>query len=121
MQSLFVSLEEVLPLASSRLSSNYPGGQDVVMNLEAFEAINTVTIEIRMRSSLRGGLADIVMTALAHPSAELIGEVPPLASVSRSYLGMQVKTLDAAVFQLLYALDAQLALREFESAKRSTE
>lgn len=101
-------------MASSRPSSSQPELSDLALTVEAFEVMNAVCIEIRLRSSLKGGLADFQMTALAHPSAHQIGDLPPLASVSRSYLAMNVKSLDAAVFQLLYALDGQLASAEFE-------
>lgn len=101
-------------LASSRFSSNTVDSKDVAFSLVAFESINSCRIEFRMSTADRGGRADVQLTVLAHPLGEVIGEVPPLASVSQSFWGMRLTSLDAAVFQLLYALDFKLAEQEFD-------
>lgn len=101
-------------LAQSRFSSNTVDSKDVAFSLVAFEAINSCRIEFRMSTVDRGGRADVQLTILAHPLGVAIGEAPSLGSVSQSFLGMRLTSLDAAVFQLLYALDFQLAEREFD-------
>lgn len=107
-----------IQLAQSRFSSNTVDAKDVAFSLVAFEAINSCRIEFRMSTSDRGGRSDVQLTAIAHPLEEAIGVATPLASVNRSFSGMRLTSLDAAVFQLLYALDFQLAEREFESTKK---
>ena len=102
-----------IQLASSRFSSNTVDAKDVAFSLVAFEAINSCRIEFRMSTTDRGGRADVQLTAIANPLVGEVGEVTPLASVSKSFSAMRLTSLDAAVFQLLYALDFQLAEQEF--------
>jgi hypothetical protein len=81
--------------------------------MRAFEMTERVTLEVRLCSSVRGDSADIQVSALAHSAEHEIGEVPPLASVRLTFLGTHLKTLDAVVFQCLYALDFQLAANAY--------
>ena len=85
------------------------------MYLVAFEAINSVRLEIRLSVEDRKGAADVCATVVAHSRKVEIGEAPPLGSVSADLTTMNRKTLEDALIQLLYRLDGQLASGEFAS------
>jgi hypothetical protein len=107
--------EGVQPLASSQSSSNTPDVMDILSAMTAFEQQNTIVLELRLSTAKKGTEDDFWITCLAHNGSAEIGDLPPLASVSMSFLALRVKSLDAALFRALYALDAQLALNEFAS------
>ena len=107
-------------MASSRASSNTPDVRDILSAMAAFEQQNTIVLELRLSTAKKGTEDDFWVTCLAHDGSQEIGEAPPLASVSLSFLGLGVKTLDALLFRALYALDAQLALNEFGSVGKKS-
>jgi len=82
---------------------------DVAANLIAFEAINNVRLEIRMATGDHKGAADLLLTALAFPRVTEQPAVPPLGSASATCSGTNRKSLEGALIQLLYQLDAKLA------------
>ena len=88
------------------------GTVDVMMNIVAFEILNSVRLEIRLSVVDRHGRADLAIAALAHDRAVEIGEAPPLASASVTCLGTRLTTLEAALIHALYMLDGQLAKNE---------
>ena len=108
----------MLPLASSRGSSNTPDVMDILSAMTAFEQQNTIVLELRLTTAKKGTEDDFWIACLAHDGSAEIGALPPLASVSLSFLALRVKSLDAALFRALYALDAQLALNEFASVAK---
>ena len=84
---------------------------------QAFELQNQVKLEIRLEVQTKAGVPDLLLTALAHQNGVEIGEAPPLASVSVRCSGTNLKHLRDALTHVLYALDFQLALHEFEGTK----
>lgn len=88
---------------------------DVRDTLQAFEENNNVKLEIRMSLSVLNGTPDVQITAIAHERGVEIGDRPPLASVSVKCSAMNLKHWKAVHTHVLYALDFQLALNEFES------
>ncbi len=107
-------------MAQSRGSSNTPDVMDILSAMAAFEQQNTIVLELRLSTAKRGTEDDFWVTCLAHDGSAEIGALPPLGSVNLSFLALGVKTLDALLFRALYALDAQLALNEFESAGKKS-
>lgn len=103
-------------MATSRFSQNNPDYVDVAMVILAFEDMNKVCIEIRLSRVGSGEKRDIGVTAIAHPEAGAIGDLPPLASVSVTCSATHLKTLDSVVLACLYRLDHQLAFNEFAAA-----
>jgi len=93
---------------------------DIRELLAAFEATNTVRLEVRfgIEHQVRG--TDLYLTMLAHQSKGEIGEVPPLASVSVKCSAMNLKHWNSVLTHCMYALDFQLALHEFESTRPSS-
>jgi len=83
------------------------------MVMAAFEAINQVRLEVRC--GLVGGTNDaqlsFVFTAFTRETAD--AEPVLLASVTRRQSYSKVRTMDAAILQGLYALDAEMAREEF--------
>ncbi len=77
-------------------------------NIEAFEAINKVKIELRMSTKRTRGVGDLVIMVAAHSQAIEIGEAPSLASVSVTCSATGLKTIEAALIHALYLLDARL-------------
>jgi hypothetical protein len=112
-------IEEVVPLASSRLSSNSPDWMDVAANLVAFQALSSCRLEIRMTAADDHGKADIRITILAHELKAEIGDQPPLASVSVTCSATRMTSLEAALIHALYQLDGQLGRLEFDGIKRT--
>lgn len=111
----------VLSLASSRETSNGPDMRDTAQALNSFEESNNVRIIVTIRSC---GLSDggnmwYEAKAITRPSA---GVVPALlASVQLSCGALNIKTMDAAIMNLLYQLDFELAAKEWASVKQKSE
>jgi hypothetical protein len=86
------------------------------MVMAAFEAINQVRLEVRC--GLVGGTNDaqlsFVFTAFTRETAD--AEPVLLASVTRRQSYNKARTMDAAILQGLYALDAEMAREEFTRA-----
>jgi hypothetical protein len=100
-------------LALSRDTRNGADLIDVAMVMAAFEAINNVSLEVRC--GLVGGTNDaqlsFVFTAFTR---ETVDAAPVLlASVTRRAPYSKARTMDAAILQGLYALDAEMARKEF--------
>ena len=87
--------------------------RDVAAVLIAFEAINNCHLEIRLMAGDRKGLADLKMVLSATERTAVDGVAPLLGSVSATCWAMNLRNLEAAVIQLLYQLDSQLASGEF--------
>lgn len=104
-------------MASSRVSLNGPGTQDLAMMMEAFDAQNRVRTVLTGEACLTGGLADIRWQAQAMSLETESGEVSVLASVSATCLQGRFRTLEGLISYLLYQLDFQLAEHEWEKIK----
>lgn len=90
----------------------------MLMNLVAWEDINTCRVEVRLCCTRIGEVPDLVVVAVAHQQGPEIGEAPPLASVSVKCSAMRLRSLDAAIIHALYVLDSQLAKNEFEGVNK---
>lgn len=104
-------------MASRHFSLEMTEVADVRDMLMAFEQHNSVKLELRVSVQSLNGRPDVVIAGIAHESAEAIGVAPPLASVSVRCSAMNLKHLAAALTHVMYALDFQLALNEFEATK----
>lgn len=88
---------------------------DVVDTWQAFELSNKVAVKMRMELDMSGKAPTFIILMEAHETRESVGEVPLLASVSVKCSDMNLKHFKDALTHVLYALDFQLALNEFES------
>jgi len=108
-------------LAQSRGSSNGVDLLDVVSSWEAFEVINKGNVRMVIGSRQKAGNWELIVVAefwshlITHPGAELLGSESAICSA------MSWKSLDTVVFRLLYALDAQLACKEFQDIKKERQ
>jgi hypothetical protein len=75
----------------------------------AFEAINNVRLVLRMTTGDHKGAADLVMTVTALPRNEPDGGQLSLGSASATCSGINLRTLEGALIQLMYRLDSKLA------------
>jgi len=100
-------------LASSRSTSNGPDWQDVAATLQAFEAINRVSLTVRMSAELGKGGLDLLLTASADGIEAGEQEAKCLASASVRCSKQGYRSLEAGILQLIYRLDGMLAQGEF--------
>jgi len=103
-------------LALSRDTRNGADLIDVAAVMVAFQAINEVTVEIRcgLAAGTNNALLSFVFTAFTLETAD--AEPVLLASVTRRVPFSAARTMDAAILQGLYALDAEMARGEFTKA-----
>ena len=85
---------------------------DVVM---AFEDQNSVKVWFRFNVGKVGKAPEVFLTAECWGKDKEPTEVPSSASVSVKCSALNLKTWNAVLTHVLYALDFQLALNEFES------
>jgi hypothetical protein len=102
-----------VPLASSRGTSNGPDVQDVTYALLAFESINQVEIVITIRRRDSGTESVLELRAEAYTKEKEGTEATLLASTRHLAGSNDRRTMDAAIMQLTYKLDALLATGEF--------
>lgn len=105
-------------MASSRGTSNGPDVKDTADTVRAFEEANRVVIVMTLRPIRGTEEADIWIDAKAMSERDGSGVRSILALASVKCLGSRHKTLDAAVLAALYALDFQLAQKEFENVEQ---
>lgn len=103
-------------MASSRFSQNTLDLTDVAVAWAAFEEINSVDVSIECRLVLRGQTREPRLYGEARERKDGSTEAQPLVLVSASSWAFGHKSLDAAVFHLLYTLDGQLAEHEMAKA-----
>lgn len=84
--------------------------------VKAFERTNSIRISLEGGMTDRDGVRDMVWTAYAFDAADEAGAPIVLASASVPCLGSGLVTMDAVIFQLLYALDFRLAEHALYSA-----
>jgi len=85
---------------------------DLPFLMVAFEAMNNVRLVLTVMAVDTGGTADLRLTMVALPRMVADVGVKPLASVSKLFSAMNLKTVHAALIQLMYAVDFQLAEKE---------
>lgn len=89
--------------------------------LAAFEQANTCQIILTCCAEPTKGFLDTKWTATVKDASGREPEAIGLDLVSVAVWGGDYKTLMAVVTRLLYALDFQLALNEFERATKKAE
>lgn len=108
----------MLPLASKNGYSATIGISDVDLLIAAFEEINQVHFKVEMERRAFKGSSALFCSAAAFEMKEGSQVARCLASQSVRCLGTDLQTMDALVFQLLYALDGQLASKEFARVRK---
>ena len=105
-------------MASNQDKSGGLGLMDVLASWEAFETINScrVTMMGSPEPSSKGWHLTLEATAWSWSTAAAGGV--RLASVKLICSATEWKSLDTVAFRLLYALDAQLALLEFDKVSK---
>lgn len=111
----FIFELEVKSLVSRKHSYPTVDWLDVAMALIAFEAINQVKITVEMSVRDGGPSGEMDMTLWAWDRKGVSSDRKLLASVNVTCSGTGAKSLEAALFQALYGLDAKLAEGEFAS------
>jgi len=105
-------------LASSRGTSSGPDALDSATALQAFQDQNKVRIVVTLRLVANGGPPDFWLEGKALSQVSADGVRSLLAFASVKCLGSRHQTTDAALLALLYALDFQLAEKEFDMVKK---
>lgn len=100
-------------MAVSRDSLNGPDLMDVITALNSFEQINKVRVIVSIRSCGEPESPGIWWEAKAVELEPTRGVRKLLASVQLSCAALNIKTMSAAMFNLIYQLDYELAEREF--------
>jgi hypothetical protein len=104
-------------LASSRDTSNGPDVWDLVTTMMAFQHINHCRLEFRMRIPNDAKRLEALLELSAWEDNPESGEAKLLAS-ARCLAGYSDRrTVEAAILQHMYALDAQMAEEEFRNAE----
>ena len=105
-------------MASSRGSQNQIDVMDVATAWGAFEEINQVLVMITVNRVQRGPQREIQLIGTAVPQSALSTGQRHWGSVSASSWVFDHKSLDTAVFHLLYTLDGLIASAELENADK---
>jgi len=108
----------VSSLASSRGSQNQIDLTDVATAWGAFEEINQVHVSITVERAQRGAQREVRLTGTAVPRTAGSTGLRHWACVSANSWVFDHKSLDTAVFHLLYTLDGLIASAELASVDR---
>jgi hypothetical protein len=84
--------------------------------IAAFELENKCKITLTCSIQLHNGYLDTIWGMTAHDAAKTLLAPLPLGLASVEVWGGDYKTLTGLLSRLLYALDFQLALNEFDNA-----
>lgn len=103
-------------MGSKASFSNGNEGEELIDLVEAFQRQNNVSLEVSMSSQQHKGRLDLCLTVKAWNTRKESGEVPHLDLGSVQIWFGDYKTLMGAFTRALYAMDFQLALREYENA-----
>jgi len=87
----------------------------------AFQHINRCTVIVELQATHDTEEAGIVVRAHAWEKPQPGMEASLLASVKSIAGYSDRRTMDAVIFQLIYALDAQMAEQEFSQIKPKSE
>jgi len=85
---------------------------DLAAIVGAMESLNHITITISMRVVKSGIYPRLSVMMEAHDDAFEIGEAASLACVRLTTGSRDLRTMEAAIMQSLYKLDAELAENE---------
>jgi len=107
-------------LALKNGSSGNVDLHSLIVAMKEFERENS--IEITISGQITDGMKglDLVWRALAWDGDPLAEGAKLLASVSVECRSTRLTSMEAVLFQLMYALDFKLALREFGSAEQES-
>lgn len=105
-------------MASSRNSLNQIDLTDVAVAWAAFEEINQVMVTINMHLVLRGATREPQLYGVAVSFPAVDGVAKPRDSVSATSWVFSHKSLDTAVFHLLYTLDGLIAEAELANVAK---
>lgn len=108
-------------MASSRGTSNGPDTVDVASVMRAFEEMNCVHLVVTLRTCKGEETPDFWLEGKALSWHDTNGVRQLLAYQSVKCGSTGLKTMDAAVLNLLYALDFQLAEVEWAKSKPAAE
>lgn len=103
-------------MASSRRSIREIDLTDVAVAWAAFEDINQVKVAMRLTRTSRQGTPEPMLSAEALNTAPANGAAKRWGSVNAISWVMNHKSLDTAVFHLLYTLDGLIASAELNHA-----
>lgn len=104
-------------MGSKQALSNGNEPEELTDLVAAFEAQNKCRITLSTCLKLRNGYLDMEWTAECVNREEGLSEASPLGFLSVSVWAGDFKTLMGLATRLLYALDFQLALNEFDGVK----
>lgn len=107
----------MLPLVSKAPSSKQNESTELIDLVAAFEAINKCKITFTCLLALRKGYLDLKWDVSAWNRPEGNAEAGSLVLANVSVWGGDYLTLLALHTRLLYALDFQLALNEFDKVE----
>jgi len=85
---------------------------DVASLMDAFQTVNSCILSVSFEAMSRRGLPDLRVIATAYTVKVATAERVVLASWASSLYALNCQTLEAAVIQSLYHLDAMLAAYE---------
>jgi len=100
-------------LASNRDTSNGPDWRDFAEAMAAFESQNGMRLSLQMSTVELGRDVDLCVRLMASTPNGAPAELAQSVSEERYMSSMNRRTLEAALLQLLYALDARLAWEAF--------
>lgn len=99
-------------MGSSRGTQNGPDDVDVRYVLQAFEAMNKCRITISMRLDGRSDSIALIVEVHAWEGLDDVPEAQHLGSVKSTIGYKDRRSMEAAILQSLYQLDAHLAREE---------
>lgn len=105
-------------MASSRDTRNGPDLKDLIVGMNAFEQINTVSLALGVSLVTEKGDAALEFRLTAFDKSVESSEAKPLASVKLIAGYSDPRTMGALILQLMYKVDAALATQAFTEAMR---
>lgn len=106
-------------MASSRDSSNAPDWKDLASILDSFEKQDSVKVSIYIETTISDGVPDLTVHLDYCTTKPADAALVRSGSVSATCSATNRTTLEAVVLRLLYTVDFQLALGEYEVMAKS--
>lgn len=95
-------------------SSENVGLPELISVIREFERTNSVQLEISSELVTKGSRVDWEWTIGAYHVKNGVAAALPLALVKRRCMESRLVTVEALLFQLLYSMDFELGLLEFQ-------
>jgi hypothetical protein len=105
-------------LASSRDTSNAPDWKDLASIIDSFQQTDNVLVAFTMGTTIIAGIPDLEIVCVWNTRERVDAGLAALGSQKLTCSGSRMKSLEAALLALLYRVDFQLALEEFEGVKK---